>query len=117
MFNKLFGGKQKNEIEAKSFDLYCRIVNTSRNPDLFINFDIEDTVDGRFDCIALHLGLFIRRLQKEDNTKDLLETILSAFVSDMDRNLREMGVGDLSVGKQVKSMASVQSSRFARLDN
>jgi cytochrome b pre-mRNA-processing protein 3 len=112
MFGKLFKGKKQNEIETQSFDLYCNLVEAARNPDLFIKYDIADTVDGRFDCISLHLGLFVRRLENEEGTKDLLETVLSAFISDMDRNLREMGVGDLSVGKQVKKMASAYQGRF-----
>jgi len=96
-------GKNKE----KAAMLYNSLVGYSRNPTLFTDLGIDDTVDGRFDCIALHLSLMLRRMKLEgEGLRGMAVELVSVFVMDMDRNLREMGVGDLSVGKHIKKMTS-----------
>lgn len=86
--------------------LYLACVEQARAPVFFTNFGVPDTVDGRFDLIILHTMLLIRRLRRQGKeAAKLSQATLNHMFSDMDRNLREMGVGDLSVGKQVKKMA------------
>ncbi|MGY8985803.1 MAG: ubiquinol-cytochrome C chaperone family protein [Sphingomonadales bacterium] len=93
--------------KKKAANLYKSVVALSRNQDLFIGMNIEDSVDGRFNSITLHLSLILRRLKKEGNSlRGVAIDLVSIFVMDMDRNLREMGVGDLSVGKHIKKMTS-----------
>ena len=86
--------------------LYLACVNQARVPAFFTEFGVPDTVDGRFDLIILHTMLLIRRLRRQGKeAANLSQATLNLMFADMDRNLREMGVGDLSVGKQVKKMA------------
>lgn len=86
--------------------LYLACVEQARIPVFFMDFGVPDTVDGRFDLIILHTMLLMRRLRSNGKeAADLSQATLNLMFSDMDRNLREMGVGDLSVGKQVKKMA------------
>lgn len=95
--------KRKANIIAS---IYLQAVKQARNKYFYENLGIPDTVDGRFDMIILHLLLVIRKLRKRpEETLFLSQGLVDYMFDDMDRNLREMGVGDLSVGKQVKKMA------------
>ena len=86
--------------------LYSKIVKQARSPEFYLDYGVDDSVDGRFDMILLHLFLILHRLEEEDEAELLLQRHLQeVFVTDMDRSLREMGVGDMSVGKQVKRMS------------
>ncbi len=85
--------------------LYEAIVAAARQPKFYVEFAVADTVDGRFDMIALHLFLVLDRLRGEAATEDFRQQLTDGFFADMDMNLREMGVGDLSVGKKVRKMA------------
>jgi cytochrome b pre-mRNA-processing protein 3 len=61
-------------------------------------------VDGRFDLIVLHLVLVMRRLgQEQGQFVDLTQQLIETFCQDLDHNLREMGVGDLTVPKRVRA--------------
>ncbi|WP_404385939.1 ubiquinol-cytochrome C chaperone family protein [Caenispirillum salinarum] len=87
-------------------DLYVRLVNRSRDPWFYDACDVPDTVDGRFDMIVIHAHLLFRRLAALGEEGELLsQAVFDVMFKDMDRSLREMGVGDLSVGKHVKGMA------------
>lgn len=94
--------------EAAAHSLYTALVTMSRRPALYTDGGVADTVDGRFDLIVLHLYLAIERLRREpeDAPARQVETpLLEVFFADMDQALRQMGVGDLSVGRRVHDMA------------
>ncbi|HEY4546480.1 MAG TPA: ubiquinol-cytochrome C chaperone family protein [Pedomonas sp.] len=92
--------------------LYEALVHLVRQPDWYVRGQVPDTVDGRFDVLALVLSLTFARLQKEGEAGvPLSKELLELFVDDMDNSLREMGVGDLSVGKQVQKMVSALNGR------
>jgi cytochrome b pre-mRNA-processing protein 3 len=96
-------------IFAKKTDLsrplYEAIVAAARRPKFYTDYGVADTVDGRFDMISLHLFLVLNRLRGNVETENFRQQLTDGFFADMDRNLREMGVGDLSVGKKVRKMA------------
>jgi len=59
-------------------------------------------VQGRFDLIVLHLVLLLSRLARENGPgRSLGQRLFDAFCRDLDDNLREMGVGDFAVPKQM----------------
>jgi cytochrome b pre-mRNA-processing protein 3 len=90
--------------ERTGFVLYGHAVAAARQPRPFAEWGVPDSTAGRFELITLTAGLLIRRLKAEGNeTGDALgQAVFDAMFSDMDVSLREMGVGDLSVGKRVK---------------
>ncbi|MBR0672549.1 ubiquinol-cytochrome C chaperone family protein [Neoroseomonas soli] len=90
--------------ERAGFELYGAAVAAAREPALFAALGVPDTVEGRFDLISLHVALLIRRLRKDPDARGpaLAQAVFDAMFSDMDQSLREMGVGDLSVGKRVR---------------
>jgi cytochrome b pre-mRNA-processing protein 3 len=78
---------------------------------------VADTLDGRFDLISLHAFLVIRQLRRlAEPGPGLAQAVFDAMFSDMDRNLREMGVGDLGVSKRVRSMWEAFHGRAVAYD-
>lgn len=86
----------------------------ARHPVLYAGWAVPDTLDGRFDMITLHTFLVLERLKGE--APDFRQALVDELFRDMDRSLREMGVGDLSVGKKVRKMAEVFYGRVAAYD-
>ena len=77
----------------------------ARDRALYQRLGIPDTLDGRFDAIALYVFLLIHRLRHAPEPgPSLAQAVFDAMFSDMDVNLREMGVGDLGVGRRVRAM-------------
>ena len=91
--------------ERAGFRLYGAAVAAARHPDFYARLAVPDTLDGRFDLVGLHVVLLIDRLGAlPPPGPRLAQAVFDAMFSDMDLNLREMGVGDLSVGKRVRAM-------------
>jgi cytochrome b pre-mRNA-processing protein 3 len=84
--------------------LYGAIVAQARLPAFYRDYNVPDTVDGRFELIVLHLALLLDRLAEEPGMRGLGQGVFDLFCQDMDHNLREMGVGDLAVPKQMRRM-------------
>lgn len=85
---------------------YRRVVEQARRPIFFTKYGVPDTLDGRFELICLHAFLYLYRLKAErPRANRLCQIFFDRMFLDFDRALREMGTGDLSVGKQVKRMA------------
>jgi cytochrome b pre-mRNA-processing protein 3 len=92
--------------ERAGFALYTAAVGAARDPGLFAALAVPDSLDGRFDLIGLEVALLIRRLRQDPDARGaaLAQAVFDAMFADMDMNLREMGVSDLSVGRRVKTM-------------
>jgi cytochrome b pre-mRNA-processing protein 3 len=101
-FLGLFGRKR---YERAGFELYTAAVQAARDPYIFDTLRVPDTLDGRFDVIGLYVFLVVHRLHGESKVgKELAQAVFDAMFSDMDINLREIGVGDMTVGKRVRAM-------------
>ena len=117
MLSRLFGHGEDRRAVA---DVYARIVDQSRLPVFYDRWGVPDTVDGRFDLIVLHAFVVFHRLADAGDAADrFAQRLFDHMFGDMDRNLREMGVGDLSVGKEGEipgkglSMAAIVAYRDA----
>lgn len=98
-------GRGRRRHERAGFALYAAAVAAARRPVFYTGFAVADTLDGRFDLVGLHAFLAIERLRAaEPPGPDLAQAVFDAMFSDMDLTLREIGVGDLSVGKKVRTM-------------
>jgi len=82
--------------------LYGTIVAQARFPVFYRDYAVPDTVNGRFDLLVLHLMLVIDRLTQDSELQRLGQGVFDRFCEDMDHNLREMGVGDLKVPKEMR---------------
>lgn len=93
--------RRETTIEA----LYGAIVAQARSASFYRDYGVADTVDGRFDMIVLHAALFLDRVADEpEEIKALGQGIFDRFCRDMDANLREMGVSDLGVPREMRRM-------------
>lgn len=88
--------------------VYRAIVAQSRQPVFYAQWGVPDTVTGRFDVLSLHMGLVFRRLGGGGKAAtEFSQALFDLFFKDMDRNLREMGAGDLSVPKKIRNMGTL----------
>lgn len=97
---------------AASRDVYAAIVRHARLPGFYRQLGIPDTVDGRFELICVHAFLVMHRL-KALGAARFSQVLFDTMFEDMDRSLREMGAGDLGVGRRVKTMAKAYYGRIA----
>ncbi|ABE62404.1 Ubiquinol-cytochrome C chaperone [Nitrobacter hamburgensis X14] len=95
--------------------IYGMIVAQAREPLFYRALGVPDTVDGRFDMVLLHLWMVLRRL-KPGHGDGLWQALFDHFCSDMDANLREMGVGDLSVPKRMRAFGEAFYGRSTAYD-
>ncbi|MGQ0673347.1 MAG: ubiquinol-cytochrome C chaperone family protein [Hyphomicrobium sp.] len=101
----------KSDAASRAAELYGTVVAQARLPHFYSECGIADTPEGRYELIVLHLFLLADRLRLAEasagaGAEDIARRTLETFVVDMDDNLREMGVGDLSVPKKVKRAAA-----------
>lgn len=99
MIFPLFRRPQRSDTISS---LYGMIVAQARRPVFYREYGVADTVDGRFDLLLLHIALVVERLMREETGKVCGQGLFDRFCADMDDNLREMGIGDLSVPKHMK---------------
>jgi cytochrome b pre-mRNA-processing protein 3 len=106
--------RRRERYERAAFQLYGAAVAAARSPYLYASLGVPDTLDGRFDAIVLHVYLIVRRLDADpDPAPVLAQAVFDAMFLDMDINLREMGVGDLAVGKRNRAMWEAFHGRSA----
>ena len=113
----IFSLFRKRASDAAVFAVYNAIVAQSRLPKFYADWSVPDTVTGRFDTISLHLALVFRRLRSERPQDKLFsQAVFDLFFKDMDRSLREMGAGDLSVPKKIQKMGNIFFGLLASLN-
>ena len=101
----MLGLFRRNRHERASFQLYNAAVRAGREPHYYEALGVPDTLDGRFDMVGLHVFLLIDRLRAAPEPGPVLsQGVFDAMFADMDFNLREMGVGDMTVGKKNRQM-------------
>ncbi len=107
-FSRLF----RAEAPSAAAALYRAITAQARQPVFYAEHGVPDSVDGRFEMIALHMFLVLHRL-KAAGEDELAQQLFDTMFADMDQSLREMGAGDLGVGRRVRAMAEGLYGRIA----
>ena len=90
----------KRSMRAHAEELCLSVLNQARMVAFYEKWVVPDTLEGHFDCACLHMSLLLRHLKGT-----LAQAVFDAFFSYTELTLREVGVGDLSIGKQVKKCA------------
>lgn len=108
-FDRLFGRRNANETARP---LYNAVVARAREPHWYRAGGVSDTIDGRFEMIAAILSLAIARLELEAEQRQQIAWLIELFVTDMDSQLREIGIGDMVVGKHVGRMMGALGGRI-----
>jgi cytochrome b pre-mRNA-processing protein 3 len=97
--------------------IYNSIVDQARRPQFYDSMDVPDTIDGRFDLIVLHAGLYLPRLKAVPaDGKPLAQAAFDQMLSNLDENLRELGAGDMAVPKKMQNMVSAFYGRATAYD-
>jgi cytochrome b pre-mRNA-processing protein 3 len=102
----------RGTIEA----IYGMIVTQAREPLFYRDLGVPDSVNGRFELLVLHLWMVLQRLKAIEGGADLAQALFDRFCDDMDANLREMGVGDLTVPKRMQAFGEAFYGRAAAYD-
>ena len=103
----------------KAKELYNQVVRHARSPIFYEGYRVPDTVEGRFEMIALHGGLLVNRLCSPDMGREgkmLAQAFFDTMFFNLDWSIREMGVGDLGVPRRVKQMMSAFKGRAFAYD-
>lgn len=107
---------KQNPDLAAARALYAETITAARQPGFFTVWGVPDTAEGRFEVLALHAFLVLRRLKTADGQAALSQAYFDVMFDDLDANLRELGVGDISVGKKVKKLAGGFYGRIKAYD-
>ncbi len=92
--------------------LYAAAVEHGRDPQWYLRGGVADSQDGRFDMIVAVLSQVLLRLERDGETHASESALLAElFVDDMDGQLREIGIGDVVVGKHVGKMMGALGGR------
>ena len=113
MIPPLFRRSPKPTIAA----LYGAVVAQARCARFYQDYGVADTVLGRFDMIVLHAALLLRRMRAGDAAmQGLAQGVFDAFCLDIDHNLREMGISDQGVPRQMKRVGEAFYGRARAYD-
>ncbi|MBV7256198.1 ubiquinol-cytochrome C chaperone [Pacificimonas sp. WHA3] len=109
-----FWRKKPTRVGAKAKTLYDGVRGRAREERWYIAGQVPDTVDGRFDMMVLMLSLLTIRLERIDSdaSRELIVALHELFVEDMDMSLRQIGVGDMVIGKHVGRTMSAFGGRL-----
>ena len=102
----------RKSSRQKSAQMYQIVVEKARSRLLFEVVNVPDSPQGRFESVVLHMFLLQRRFLQIKDSGSLPQRLMDSMAEDFDNSVREMGVGDLSVGKNVKKLSRAAQMRF-----
>lgn len=114
MLNRLFRPRSSARLGEPLYELAVR---QARQPEFYTRLGVEDRIDARFELYTLHVLLLILRLRDESEGRDgfgvdAAQALFNAYVSALDHALRELGVGDVSVGKKMRKLGEAMYGRM-----
>jgi cytochrome b pre-mRNA-processing protein 3 len=99
--------------------LYARAVDQARQPVFYADLGVPDTAEGRFELYSLHVLLLIERLRASGGAEagEVSQSLFDTYLKDLDHALRELGVGDLSVGRKMRKLGEAFYGRGRSFDS
>ena len=105
--------RKRNHNQIIVVRQYDALTATARQPVFYTNYDVPDTVMGRFELLSAVMILFFRRTRSSATSgQELAQEIIDAFFEDIDYSIRELGIGDNSVPKRMKKLAGMFYGRL-----
>jgi cytochrome b pre-mRNA-processing protein 3 len=111
LLKRLFGNSEPDP-KSKLVPLYNQIVTKARLPHWYVEGQVPDSIDGRFDMVAAILTLVLLRLEEDPSRAQDMAHLTEVFVDDMDGQLREVGIGDMIVGKHIGKIMGALGGRL-----
>ena len=109
--------RRPGQVKAAAQRLYAAVVAQARTPSLYDALGAPDTPDGRFELYTLHVLLVLQRLQGEGPAAAAVsQALFDRYISGLDHGLRELAVGDLSVGKTMRKLGEAFYGRAKALE-
>ncbi len=97
--------------------LFKALSTQARQPAFYERLGVADTVEGRFELYVLHLVLVLHRLKGHGaEAAEISQAVFDTFLRNLDEGLRDMGVGDLSVGKKMRRLGEAVYGRIKGYD-
>lgn len=99
--------------------LYEAAVRQARDPAFYTRLGVADRIDARFELYTLHVLLLVMRLRDEgdDRGGEAAQDLFNTYVSALDHALRELGVGDISVGKKMRKLGEALYGRMTAYES
>src|SRR3954471_3274844 len=111
LIDRVLSGPDRREVIAQR--LYATLTDQARRPNFYLSCGVPDTIDGRFEMVALHAFLLFRRLKGHgDKAGAVAQSVYDVMFGDFDASVREMGAQDLGVGRRIKFMTEAMNGRF-----
>lgn len=101
------------QLEGAAAAIYAAFASQARRPAFYLDYGVPDSVDGRFEMVALHAFLVFRRLKGQGaEINRLVQAAYDTMFKEMDLALRELGAADLGVGRRIKHMTEALNGRI-----
>lgn len=109
---------KRHRFDDAANALYLSLVEQARQPVFYQHLGVADSLEGRYDMIILHAFVLFHRLGRIGTkaAKTLSQQTFDFMFTDLDQNLREMGVSDMAIGKRVTRMAEAFYGRAGAYD-
>lgn len=119
MLNSLLRKRPKSGASSQKVGetLYAAVSAQARQPAFYTALGVEDRIDARFELYTLHVLLLILRLRDEDTDGPAAgvaaaQSLFDAYVSALDNVLRELGVGDISMARKMRTLGEALYGRM-----
>ena len=110
MLQNLFRPRTSARLGEPLYDLAVR---QARQPGFYTALGVADRIDARFELYTLHVLLLVLRLRDEgEQGAEVAQGLFDVYVSALDHALRELGVGDISVGKKMRKLGEALYGRM-----
>ena len=108
--------RSKNSANVK--EIYQSIIDSSRSKIFYIDLDVDDNFESRFDLVILHSFIIFQYfIEINDKKNQLSQSLFDFMFHDFENNLREMGFGDIAVNKRMKKFISAFYGRILNYSN
>lgn len=103
--SKIFRKKIYHSKESAEKLYSCALKNV-RKKLFYQQAGAPDTFDGRFDLLLVHIFIILKCLSHtpKQNNKAIAQDLAERFTEDMEQTLREKGIGDIGISKQIERM-------------
>ena len=110
MLQNLFRTRPRERLGEPLYELAVR---QARDPGFYTRMGVADRIDARFELYTLHVLLLVMRLRDEGEAgAEIGQALFDAYVSALDHALRELGVGDVAVGKKKRKLGEALYGRM-----
>ncbi|MCS6625198.1 ubiquinol-cytochrome C chaperone [Roseibacterium beibuensis] len=110
MLQNLFRTRPRERLGEPLYELAVR---QARDPAFYTTLGVADRIDARFELYTLHVLLLVMRLRDEgERGAEAAQALFDTYVSALDHALRELGVGDISVGKKMRRLGEAMYGRM-----